>query len=238
MLGGNVGTRHEGVRMVENVVAARPRLSRDRVLEAALEYVDTHGLDALSMHKLGDALGVKGMSLYGHVANKDDLLNGIGDLLWAKVARPPADRGSWQEIAVALARSLRNTIRRHPHAAQLMVSGQVLSEHALLLADAYRDALVDAGLPDERAKFFLRTVVTYTMGYSLAELSWTPTSPDDDDDISRIRRVTNLLPAGASEELLRTAIWFCAECDTNEQFDDGVILMTQGLAAMLAERPD
>jgi len=236
MLGANVGARHEGVRMVENVVAARPRLSRDRVLEAALEYVDTRGLDALSMHKLGDALGVRGMSLYGHVANKDDLLNGVGDLLWAKVARPLADRGSWQAIAAVLAHGLRETVRAHPEAAQLMVSGQVLHEHALLAAETYRDALVDAGLPDGLAKSFLRTIVTYTMGYSLAELSWTPTGPDS--QAARSGNVADLLPAGASADLLATAAWFCAECDLDQQFDDGIALMARGLAAMLAERPD
>src|SRR5258708_13407630 len=72
----------------------RAPLSRQQVLRAALEYVDEHGLEALSMHKLGAALGVKAMSLYKHVADKDDLLDAIVELLWAEIParRPPRDQ--------------------------------------------------------------------------------------------------------------------------------------------------
>ncbi len=57
-------------------------LTRERIVAVALRYIDDHGLDALSMHKLGAELGVKGMSLYNHVASKDDLLDGVVELLF------------------------------------------------------------------------------------------------------------------------------------------------------------
>ncbi|MGH3448645.1 MAG: TetR family transcriptional regulator, partial [Nocardioidaceae bacterium] len=60
-------------------------LNRARVLDSGLAYVDEHGLDALSMHKLGAHLGVRGMSLYNHVEGKDDLLDGISALLWGEI---------------------------------------------------------------------------------------------------------------------------------------------------------
>src|SRR5260370_27697167 len=71
--------------------AARPRLTREKVLRAALDFVDAHGLAALSMHKLGAGLGVQGMSLYTHVASKDALLDGIVEAMTAEAEMPPAD---------------------------------------------------------------------------------------------------------------------------------------------------
>ncbi|MPZ61933.1 MAG: TetR family transcriptional regulator [Propionibacteriales bacterium] len=214
----------------------RAGLSRQQVLDGALSYIDEHGLAALSMHKLGEALGVKAMSLYNHVTNKDDLLNGVTDLLWSQVAPPPARADSWHDIARTLAASLREVVSEHPHPAHLLVSSQVLSEHALLLADTYRTALVESGLPESSAEAFLRTIVTYSLGYSLAELSWSRAVPEaGEDELAQIRRVDSLLPPGASDHLLRTAIWFCAECDTTEQFELGISLMSAGLDATLTD---
>ena len=78
----------------------RKPLSRERILDTALALVDEEGIEALSMRKLGQALGYEAMSLYNHVANKDDLLDGILDLVLAEMEPPdpagglPAIRGS------------------------------------------------------------------------------------------------------------------------------------------------
>src|SRR5260370_13583672 len=68
----------------------RERLTRERVLRAALEFVDAHGLAALSMHKLGTELGVKRMSLYSHIDSKDALLDGLVEIMSAETAPAPA----------------------------------------------------------------------------------------------------------------------------------------------------
>jgi AcrR family transcriptional regulator len=220
--------------------ATRGRLSRQRVLEVALDYADRNGLEALSMHKLGAELGVKAMSLYNHVANKDDLLNGIADLLWSQVTPPPQEADSWQQVVRTLAASLRDVIQRHPNAAHLLASTQALSEHSLLLADAYRAVLTETGLPDECAVAFLRTVISYALGQSLAELTWARATGDgaDADDPTRIRRISDMLPPQASGDLVRIATWFCAECDMAQQFDLGINLMIRGLDTVLAEAPN
>ena len=98
----------------------RPGLNRRRVLQAALEFVDEHGLDTLSMHKLGTRLGVRGMSLYNHVDGKDGLLDGLVDLLWCEIDTDTSRFGDWQTAARALAGSLRALVRRHPGAAPRM----------------------------------------------------------------------------------------------------------------------
>lgn len=217
--------------------AVRTALTRERILESALDYVDRHGLDALSMHKLGAELGVKAMSLYHHVANKHDLLAGIVEVLWSEVPPPPDPPASWRDHSRMLTTSLREMIHRHPSAAPLLLSTGTLSQQALEVADAYRTALTQAGLPNERAVPFLRTLVSHALGQSLAELSWSQGEPDADlpDELARIRWVSERLPAGASDDHVRTALWFCADCASGEQFDLGLALMIKGMDAELAQ---
>ncbi|MGH3735188.1 MAG: TetR/AcrR family transcriptional regulator C-terminal domain-containing protein [Micromonosporaceae bacterium] len=218
-----------------DTATTRGRLDRQQVLQAALDYADRNGLDALSMHKLGAALGVKAMSLYNHVANKEDLLAGVVDLLWSRVALPAPGTDTWAAHVRALAHSLREVIGSHPHLAPLFTSGQTLSTHSMRVAEAYRAALVTAGLPEPDAVGFLRTVTAYAIGQTLAELTWSQAAVQGDaDQLTRIRQVTNLLPPDASDDLIRTALWFCADCDLSAQFELGIDLMIRGLEATLA----
>ena len=92
--------------------AHRVPLSRDRVLRAAAALADENGLGALSMRKLGEALGVEAMSLYNHVANKDDMLNGMVDLVFSEIGPPPAGR-DWKAAMRERALSARRVLGRH-----------------------------------------------------------------------------------------------------------------------------
>src|SRR3954469_4281965 len=102
-------------------VTPRTPLSRERILRAALELVDEAGLDALSMRKLGQALGFEAMSLYNHVENKDDVLNGILDLVLAEM-EPPLPAGDWVSSVRASSISIHQALRRHSWAATLLMS--------------------------------------------------------------------------------------------------------------------
>ncbi|HEY5985389.1 MAG TPA: TetR family transcriptional regulator [Streptosporangiaceae bacterium] len=222
---------------VQDEKQARPALSRQQVLRAALDYVDEHGLEALSMHKLGAALGVKAMSLYKHVADKDDLLDGIVGLLWEEIpAQPPA--GDWRDGIRWLAAALRDLVHRHPHAAPLLTSRPDrpgLRERPLLIAhNVLREMREGGGVPERCAVALLRTVFPYGIGYALAELSLPPQPPPGPDrEIALIRQVTGLLSPQASDELVRTALLVCGDCDMTDQFHIGVDLMIAGLDAYL-----
>lgn len=96
-------------------------LSRGRVLEAALELADRAGADALSMRRLGEALGVEAMSLYNHVAGKEDLLDGMVDLVYAEIG-PPEDGLDWRSALRARYVSARAVLARHRWAIPLMES--------------------------------------------------------------------------------------------------------------------
>jgi len=97
-------------------MSRRPPLSRPRILEAAVAFADEHGADALTMRKVADALGFRVMSLYNHVANKNEMLTGMVDLVVGEI-EPPPTRGSWQELMQASAASAHHVLLRHPWAA-------------------------------------------------------------------------------------------------------------------------
>jgi AcrR family transcriptional regulator len=92
-------------------------ISREHVLDAALALADEHGVDALSMRRVAKQVGVEAMSLYGHVKNKEDLLDGLVDRVWAEIDYP---EGEWRTAMRERARSTRATLRRHPWAIGLM----------------------------------------------------------------------------------------------------------------------
>src|SRR4051795_8542488 len=100
---------------------ARLPLSRDRILQAALEPADEHGVESLSMRKLGQSLGFEAMSLYNHVANKDDVLNGILELVLAETELPSPE-GDWAKAIRSSAISVHEALLRHTWACNLVMA--------------------------------------------------------------------------------------------------------------------
>jgi AcrR family transcriptional regulator len=209
------------------------------VLRTALAAVDAHGLDELSMHRLGAELGVRAMSLYKHVDGKDGLLDGLVELLWSEVrADSPAPDADWRDAIRGLAHSLRDVVHRHPHAAPLLMSRQVLPEEALRIFDTYLRVMLDGGVPEEQAVALLRTVFAYGFGYALAELSCLPAGPagaGECNELTRVRYMCALIPSNVPEHLLRVALKVCGDCDMSAQFALGIDLMIRGLDAFLKE---
>jgi AcrR family transcriptional regulator len=103
--------------------AAEPRtpLNRDRVLRAAVELADREGIEAVSMRRLGQELGVEAMSLYNHVAKKEDVLDGMVDVIVAEID-PASDSSDWKTAARNRILSARRVMRRHPWASDVIVS--------------------------------------------------------------------------------------------------------------------
>jgi AcrR family transcriptional regulator len=99
----------------------REPLSRERVLRAAVLLADEDGIESLTMRKLGLRLGVEAMSLYNHVANKDDLLDGMVDLVVSEIDLP-ADTSDWKAAMRARAISARAAFSPHPWASALVDS--------------------------------------------------------------------------------------------------------------------
>ena len=99
----------------------RIRLNRDRVVRSALALADAGGIEALSMRKLAGSLRVEAMSLYNHVANKEDLLDGMVDIVFGEIGLPPGGIG-WKTAMRQRAISALAVLERHPWATSLMES--------------------------------------------------------------------------------------------------------------------
>src|SRR4051812_9376694 len=92
----------------------KPRFTRDQVLRTALELVDAHGAPALSMRRIAAELGIEAMSLYGYVANRDELLDGLSEILVGEMFSDVAADAEWRDAVEAFARATRRTATSHP----------------------------------------------------------------------------------------------------------------------------
>src|SRR5690349_13998244 len=91
----------------------RKPLTRERVLRAGLELADKGGFESLTMRSLAKQVGVEAMSLYNHVANKEDLLDGLIDMVFAEIEPPVPGAGDWKDAMRARALSVRAVLNRH-----------------------------------------------------------------------------------------------------------------------------
>jgi AcrR family transcriptional regulator len=152
-------------------------LSRDRILHTALHLVDEGGIAALSMRKLAQALGVKAMSLYNHVANKDDILNGIVDLVIGEIDLPPLDT-DWQTAIRHRACSAHRVLMRHPWAALEIMSRVNVGPAMLRYVDATLGCLRAAGFSFELADHAWNAIDSHIYGFTLQALNFPFESAD------------------------------------------------------------
>lgn len=157
--------------MEKQVSGARATLTRERVLEAAVALADAQGLDALSMRNLGEALGIKAMSLYNHVADKDDLLDGIADRVVGEIALPPAGT-PWREALRQRAHAANAVLMKHPWATALLMSRMNIGPNMLRYVDWTLGCLLEAGFSYQAADRAWNTLDSHIYGYTLQRLNF------------------------------------------------------------------
>ena len=152
---------------------AKPRvpLSRDRVLHAAIKLADESGIEALSMRKLGQALGVEAMSLYKHVANKDDLLDRMVDTVVAQIELPSGG-ADWKAAIRQSAISAHDVFLRHPWACSLMLSQAGVSPARLRWMDSVLRTLREAGFSAALTCHAYHALDSHITGFTLWEASF------------------------------------------------------------------
>lgn len=123
----------------------RPRLNRDRVLHAAVALADEIGIDALSMRRLAQELGVVPMALYKHVANKEELLDGMVEVIVAEIDPPERDT-DWKRAVRARVLSARRALQRHPWARQAIESRTAKTPTVLDYMDSFTGMFLAGGL--------------------------------------------------------------------------------------------
>jgi AcrR family transcriptional regulator len=210
----------------------RPTLTRDRVLRAAVEMADVDGIAALSMRRLGRALGVEAMSLYNHVANKEELLDGIVDIALAEVELPRPGE-PWKPAMRHRAVSAREMLGRHPWAAGLFESRLTLSATRLGYGEAVIGCLREAGFSVGEAIQAFGLLDSYIYGFAIQERNLPVTGPGAEHAADAFAEA---LPADAYPHLAETARAYATSgFDFGDQFAVGLELILDGLERMHAE---
>lgn len=148
----------------------RKRLTRSGIVEAAVRVADGGGLPAVSMRNVGRELGVEAMSLYNHVASKDDLLDALADWIFAGIDLPPTDL-PWRTWMVARCDSARQTLSQHPWALVLVESRRSPGPALLRHHDGVLACLRREGFPIALAAHAYSVVDAYVYGFVLTEVS-------------------------------------------------------------------
>jgi AcrR family transcriptional regulator len=202
----------------------RRPLSRERILRAALRLADEGGLEAVSMRRIGQALGVEAMSLYRHVADKDDILDGLADLVTGEFEVPAGDL-EWTTAIRRSAVSAHAVLRRHPWASSLIESRPGAGPARLRYIDAVIGVLAGAGFAMPTVMRTIMTLDSYTYGFVLQELAW---PLDLERAPEAAERLARELPAGEHPDLLAMAEMVAAQ-GVPLDFEFGLDLILDGL---------
>lgn len=209
----------------------RDPLTRERIVETALRLMDEEGLQAVTMRRVGRELGVEAMSLYNHVADKQDLLRAVVEAVMAGFEFPE-DGDDWREAARRAARAWRTLLKAHPNVITLM-SGQrkpMTSVVALRPTEHAISILGRAGLSNAETVRAFRAFGGYVQGFVMAEIANMFGREDADvllDDVVRTIPLEELPTLAAHVEYLFNR-------DLDADFEYGLDLMIRGLEAKAA----
>jgi AcrR family transcriptional regulator len=211
-------------------ISARPRagLSKDRVLRAAIKLADKSGIESLSMRKLAQELAVEAMSLYNHVRNKDDILNGMVDVVFSEIDMPSA-AANWSMAMRQRAISARQALLRHPWAIGLMESRVQPGPATLRHHDAVLRSLRTAGFSVEMAAHAYSVLDSYIYGFTLNELTLPFESSDKVAEVAG--NIMREFAAGEYPYLAEMAVEHAMKPGYNygDEFEFGLDLIIDGL---------
>jgi len=206
----------------------RSRLSRERVLRTAIAHADAGGLDALSMRKLAEELDVAPMALYRHVANKDDLIDGMVDVVFSEVGLPSIGP-AWTTVMRQRAISLRDVLARHRWAIGLMESRRNPSPANLRHHDAVIGSLRAGGFEMALVAHAYSVLDSYIYGFALTKMNLPFESGDDVAEIAEtmlqpfpVNEYPNLM-AFLAEHVMRPGY------DYGDEFEYGLDLILREL---------
>jgi AcrR family transcriptional regulator len=214
-------------RKPERDAGPRTRLTRERVVQAAVALADEAGLDALSMRKLGQRLGVEAMSLYNHVANKDDLLDGMIDVVFNEMDLPDVD-ADWRVAMARRAGLVRAALARHPWATGVMELRTTPGPASLRHHEAVLECLCRAGFSTEDATHAYWLMDSFVYGFAIQEATLPFGTPEELAEMAKV-----VLPRLQATEYPRlneaAAAALASGSDYTAEFEFGLELILDGL---------
>jgi AcrR family transcriptional regulator len=209
--------------------ADRPRLSRDRVLAAAVALADRGGLGSLTIRSLADALGARPMSVYHYVANKEEILDGIVDVVFSEIDLPTVGE-DWRREMTRRAHSARRVLRAHPWAVPLLESRTSPGPATLAHHDAVLGTLRAAGFSRELTAHAYALLDAYVYGFAIQEASLPFEGPDGVGDVAD--PIMELMATGAYPHMVDmvTSYYLRPGYDFGDEFEFGLDLILDALA--------
>jgi AcrR family transcriptional regulator len=219
--------------------SARPRipLSKDRVLQAAVALADASGIESVTMRKLASELGVEAMSLYYHVANKEELLDGMVDIVVSEIEAAcggftvPSNGGGWKKTIRNRILTARRVMLKHPWAPPVLETRTAMSPRMIRYFDSTLGILIEGGFSYDLGHHAMHALGSRAFGFT-QELF----VPDDDgqeeqnDEMlaamsQHIPYIVGMIDAVAHDEPDATLGW----CDDQTEFEFGLDLILDGL---------
>jgi AcrR family transcriptional regulator len=210
----------------------RTPLNRERVLRAAIALADEVGIESLKMRELGLRLGVEAMSLYNHVANKDDMLDGMVDLVVGEIELP-SEAAGWREAMRRRAISAQAVYSRHPWASALMDSRTSSGPARLQYFDWILGTLRQAGFTHEMTARAISILDSYVYGFGRQQLNLSAGPDMEPEEIAEA--FLQAIPAEEYPHLREMVVEYALKADHDERadFEFGLNLILDGLERLL-----
>lgn len=218
------------------VVKVEERLSRETVAEGALALLDAEGLDALTIRKLAESLGVTPMALYWHFKNKEELLTGIADRLWSQVDSALDPSRTPLEQLRALMESLLAILRNHPEAVDLMVRPAArMSPGCMDVTEAALDTLTRQGFSSQDSSRIVILALSMLVSLVAGEPGACPpgsTPEQHAEDLRHKRIVLSTLPPSSYPHLVDFAVDLTTPENIDAYYRLGLDIFVGGLATL------
>jgi len=213
---------------VDMTTETRSPLTRERIIEAAVGFADEHGVAELSMRKLGAELGVEAMSLYNHVADKGDILDGMIDQVFLSMP-PPEPQLDWRDALRQAGVGAMNAFTAHPWVVNLLVSRASTRAAALAYMERILAILTDAGFSDADTHHAWQLLASHTIGYAIQQAT-NPAAGDSDANAFE----TWLSRAGNSHPNITRLAPLIMNCQFGREYEFGLEVIIDGLASRLS----
>lgn len=213
-------------------------LSRDKVLAEALALLDEEGLAGLSVRALARRLGVAPMSLYNHVAGKEELLDQVHEAILGEIVPPPdVPELTWRTALREMAAGLRSALRAHPAALLLFATRPLRSPRLLAAGDRMLGLLLTAGFRPDQAVYAFDGVAMFTIGHAFAEFGPSDVAgvaAPELDGSDLLAQVGAVRDAGLHN--LARVVTEAAPHDYEAEFRQGLDALLDGYEALLGRR--
>jgi TetR/AcrR family transcriptional regulator, tetracycline repressor protein len=215
--------------------AERPRLSRAAVVERGLAIGDAEGLEAVTIRRLATELGVTPMALYWHFRNKEELMTGLADSVWAEIDVKLDPAADWPVQLRGLVESLVGVLRRHPCASTLLVDSEKRkSEAALVATETTLDVLRRAGFDTDHSAALARMALFTGIMLAMSDPGSKPglTIAERDEAVRQARVRLSLLPPARFPCTIESAAALTACDDPEFHYQFGIDIFMAGVEAM------